>query len=212
MSHKLLSRLIVLSLVLALCLALVPGCTQSQPKQVLMILSDHSEDIDYMLTNEAGVMKDMLTKAGFKVVTASDSGQTLGSASTALKPDLKIADVKVADYAGLINPCMARDLSVNSSAETLALIKDAVAQGKVVAAQLGGVAELYQAGVLAGKQYAIIADASGLAPGAIYKGEGVVQDGKIITGGVCPYMAQTMGKTDTTAELTQKFIDVLKLQ
>jgi hypothetical protein len=107
MSHKLLHRLIVLSIVLALCLGLVPGCAQSQPKQVLMILSENSENIDYMLTYEVGVMKDMLSKAGLKVVMASDSGQPLGSGKAALKPDLKIADVKVENFVGLIDPCLA---------------------------------------------------------------------------------------------------------
>ncbi len=169
--------------------------------------------MNYMLTNEVGVMKDMLTKAGFKVVTASDTGQMLGSGDAALKIDLKIADVKMADYVGLIDPCMARNFNIQTSAGTLALIKDAVAQGKVVAAQLGGVRDLYQAGVLAGKQYAYFEDGSaGYFKGAIYKGTRVVQDGKIITGGICPYMARDTGKKDTTDELTQKFIEALKAQ
>ena len=212
MSHKLLHRMIVLSMVLALCLVLVPGCAKSEPKQVLMILFEKSEDINYMLTNEAGVMKDMLTKAGFKVVAASDTGQLLGSGDTTFKPDLKIADVKVADYVGVIDPCMARSDGVATSPEALALIKDAVAQGKVVAAQLGGVFDLYQVGVLEGKQYAFVDDPSEYWTGSIYKGDGVVQDGKIITGGVCPFMARDTGKKDTTVELTQKFIAALKLQ
>jgi putative intracellular protease/amidase len=95
--------------------------------------------------------------------------------------------------------------------ETLAIIKDAAAQGKVIAAQLGGVSDLFYAGVLEGKQYANIEDVSAQYPGSIFKGDGVVQDGKIITGGICPFMARATGKTDTTAVLTQKFIDALKL-
>jgi putative intracellular protease/amidase len=212
MSHKLLQRVIVLSLVLALCLVLVPGCAKSEPKQVLMILPEQSADMEYMLTKEVGVMKDMLTKAGFTMVTASDSGQPLGSGNTTLKPDLKIADVKVEIYVGLIDPCLGRPNEYKTSAETLAIIKAAVAQGKVVAGQLGGVDDLYAAGVLDGKQYAYFDDVSDYLPNAIYKGQGVVQDGKIITGGVCPYMARQTAKKDTTAELTQKFIDALKLQ
>jgi putative intracellular protease/amidase len=103
-------------------------------------------------------------------------------------------------------------LDIATSPETLAIIKNAVAQGKVVAGQLGGTDDFYYAGVLEGKQYAYVEDVSAAFPGGIYKGDGVVQDGKIITGGVCPYMARMTGKTDTTAELTQKFIDALKLQ
>ncbi|HMD90020.1 MAG TPA: DJ-1/PfpI family protein [Anaerolineaceae bacterium] len=184
--------------------------TTTGPKQVLIILSEQSIDMDYMLTNEVGVMIDMLTKAGFKVVTASDSGQPLGTGNTTLKPDLKIADVKIKDYVGLIDPCMARTSA--TSIETLMIIKNAVAQGKVIAAQYGGVDDFYTAGVLKGKQYAYDEDNSVNYPDAIYKGEGVVQDGNIITGGICPYVAKTTGKPGTTAELIQKFIDALKLQ
>jgi putative intracellular protease/amidase len=206
-------KFLIFVLLLIMLLAACTPATLIPPKnQVLIILPEQSEDMDYMLTNEVGVMMDMLTKAGFKVVTASDSGQPLGSGNTALKPDLKIADVKVENYVGLIDPCLARPLEVASSPETLAIIKDAVAQGKVIAGQLGGVYEFYQAGVLKGKQYAYVEDNSSYFPDSIYKGEGIVQDGKIITGGVCPEMAKLTGKTDTTAELTQKFIDVLKLQ
>ncbi len=212
MSHIFFQRVLIFGLVLALLAVLVPGCAPAQPKQVLILIFETSDDMNYMLANEVGVMKDLLTKAGFKVVTASDTGQTLGSGDTTLKPDLKIADVKLADYVGLMDPCVARNFEVDTSPATLALIKDAAAQGKVVAAQFGGVIDLYNAGVLAGKQYAFFNDPSEDVKDALYQGTGVVQDGNIITGGVCPYMARESGEKDTTVELTQKFIDALKAQ
>jgi putative intracellular protease/amidase len=215
MSHKSLYRLFILCMILALLLALVPGCAQSKSKQVLLILDEQSGDMEYMLTKEVGVMVDMLTKAGFKVLTASDSGQQIVAGKTTLKPDMKITDVKVEDYAGLILPCMARLNDFDASPATLEVIKKAVAQEKLIAAQLGGVAALFQAGVMQGKQFTALEDAKDYYQGtssAIYKGEGVVQDGNIITGGICPYIAKEMGKKDTTVELTQKFIDALKLQ
>ena len=46
-------------------------------------------------------------------------------------------------------------------------------------------------------------------PGAIYKGNGVVQDGNIVTSGSCPFGAKMAGSKDGTPELTQKFIDLL---
>jgi hypothetical protein len=46
--------------------------------------------------------------------------------------------------------------------------------------------------------------------GAIYSGRDVVQDGNIITSGVCPYIKQMRGWPDGTAELTQKLIAELK--
>jgi putative intracellular protease/amidase len=190
------------------CAPLMP--TTSQPK-VLIMLSDFSDySVDYFLTNEVGVMVDMLSKAGFKVVTASDTGQLLGSKTT-LQPDMKIADVKVEEYVGFIIPCMSRPITQVYAPEDIAVIKKAVAQGKLVAAQMGGIYVLDKAGVLQGKQIAILEENNVDFPDAIYKGEGVVQDGNIITGGICPYMAMVTGKKDTTIDLTQKFIDTLKL-
>ena len=94
-------------------------------------------------------------------------------------------------------------------AEALEIAKKAVAQGKPVAAQVGGVALLGMAGVLEGRQFALFDELKSLVPGGIHKGQGVVQDGNIITSGICPYMAQGTGNPDGTAELTQKFIDAL---
>ncbi len=212
MSNKALFRIVVhAAWVLALLVTACTPAATSRSRQVLMILSETSRNMNFMLTNEVGVMKDMLTQAGFTVVTASDSGQRLGGMNKELKPDLKISDVKVADYVGVIIPCMAR-MQIDVSPEKQAFIKDAVAQGKVIAAQLGGIDDLYRSGVLNGKQIAYNIDSSVDLPKAIYKGDGVVQDGKIITGGVCPYIAEETGQMDTTAELTQKFIEVLNAQ
>ena len=65
-----------------------------------------------MLTKEVGVMVSMLEKAGYKVVVASASGQPITGGATTLKPDLKLADVKVDDYAGFMFPCMAVDMEL----------------------------------------------------------------------------------------------------
>jgi hypothetical protein len=43
----------------------------------------------------------------------------------------------------------------------------------------------------------------------VYSGDGVVQDGNIITSEICPYMAVAIGKPDGTTELTRKLIDAL---
>lgn len=44
----------------------------------------------------------------------------------------------------------------------------------------------------------------------IYRGNGVVQDGNIITSGICPMMAKLTGVQDGTARLTQKLIQEIK--
>ncbi len=46
--------------------------------------------------------------------------------------------------------------------------------------------------------------------GGIYSGDGVVQDGKIITSGVCPMLARNSGKQDGTVKLTETFIAAIR--
>ena len=69
--------------------------------------------MEFMLTKEVGVMIDMLEKAGYKVVVASASGQLITGRRH--KPEaglVKVADVKVDDYAGFVFPCMAVDMDL----------------------------------------------------------------------------------------------------
>jgi putative intracellular protease/amidase len=179
-----------------------------QRGKVLMIVNEgKSADLELMLTKEDGVMKDLLQKAGFEVVVSTASNQPLVAGSAKLKPDLKLSDVKVADYKGVIMPCMAT--SANSlPPEGSAIIKEAVAKKKPLAAQTGSVMLLAQAGVLTGKKYALAKQWPGI-EGAIYSGDGIVRDGKIITSGICPYMAK-QGRPDGTSKLTEALIAELK--
>jgi putative intracellular protease/amidase len=188
-----------------------PTATPVPPKKVLLLLAaETSLDMELMLTKEVGVMVSMIEKAGYKVVVASASGQPLVGRSTTLKPDLKLADVKVEDYAGFILPCLAPG-TPQVPPDGPEIVKKAVALGKPVAAQNLSVVTLMKAGVLSGKQFAFI---SGYGieksfPDGIYKGEGVVQDGNIVTSGMCPHMARAGRTPDGTPELTQKFIALL---
>jgi protease I len=182
-------------------------------KKILLILSsEKSEDMELMLTKEVGVMVSTLEKAGYKVVVASASGQPLVGGATTLKPDLKLADVKVEDYAGVIVPCLAPIPSeFKVPPDAAEIVKKAVAQGKPVAAQVAGVFTLASAGVLNGKQFAINPGYEKYIPnaGGIFKGAGVVQDGNLITSGTCPLMARAGTTPDGTTELTQKLIAAL---
>jgi len=49
-------------------------------------------------------MKDMLQKAGFQVVVATGTKQLLQAGNQKLQPDLKLSEVRVSDYRGLIMP------------------------------------------------------------------------------------------------------------
>lgn len=193
----------------ALLLLLLVSCASQQPKekgpQVLLILRERigSADNQYLVTNEVVVMKSMLEEAGFKVVIASASGRPFLRGDITLESDLKLADVKIADYVGFIIPCMSLGTSTVKP-EEVAIAKQIVAKGKPVAAQRKGVVILAEAGVLAGKRYSYESNPTPntLFDEAIYSGKGVVQDGNIITSAYCPYH----GSLDQTVELTQALI------
>ena len=194
--------------------------TQSIPQVLLIPREGLSTDLDLMLTEEVGVMKTMLEKAGFKVVVATTIGLPIKSCTTTLNPHLMLSAVKVDDYVGFIFPCMAVGLLPAPPVSPLAvsIVKQALSQGKPVAAQLGSAIILAEAGVLVGKRYAFFVDPLNPPPqyslpkderftGAIYSGMGVVQDGNIITSGVCPSTKRMAGlPADNTADLTNALI------
>jgi len=189
----------------ALTLLLLPFALAQQRGKVLMIVNEGtSEDLELMLTKEVGVMKNLLQKAGYQVVVATASGNPLAAGSAKVMPDLKLSQAKAADYAGFIMPCMATSASALPP-EGNAIVKEAVASNKPFAAQTGSVVLLFHAGVLAGKKYALAKGWAAL-EGAIYSGDGIVQDGNIITSGVCPRMAKMAGMKDGTARLTETLI------
>ena len=170
-----------------------------------------------MLSKEVAVMIELLQKAEFKIVVANVSGQPIEGVINKLKPDLKLSEVKVDEYAGVMLACMAVGFFPGPpvSPAAVSIVKQAVAKGKPVAAALGSVYILAEAGALKGKRYAFVDDPSNPKPpnqkdsrfeGAIYSGRGVVQDGMIITSGICPAMGGAMGMRDGTPELTRAFI------
>jgi putative intracellular protease/amidase len=200
----------VLACFLAGLSVFAPYAWAEQTRKVLLVVNEQkSADLELMLTEEVGVMKEVLSQAGFKVVAATVSGQPMVAGSTTFKPDLKLSEVKGADYAGFIMPCMAAEEDPTLLREVIPIIKAAVAEGKPVAAQLGSVIILAKAGVLSGKKYAFAKEEVESVPAlkdAIYSGDGIVQDGKIITSGVCPYMGKTKGLQDGTIALTKALI------
>ncbi len=200
------------------------GLTMKRLK-VLVIVKENSNDLELMLTKEVAVITDTLEQSGFEAVVASASGQPMVTAATTLTPDLKLKDVKVVDYAGIIIPCMAPRMAAPEVPKVAAIVKEAVAEGKPVAAQFSSILILAEAGVLSGKKYAYLtrrifrpsrqsaqeemaAEHSTLKD-AMYSGYGVVQDGKIITSAVCPLAAKRRGLQDGTTKLTKALITEL---
>jgi putative intracellular protease/amidase len=185
----------------------------AQTGKVLLIAKDgESADLDYILTHEVGVMTSMLEEAGFEVVVASPSGQSLAGEEHTLTPDLSLAEVSTGEFDGIIMPCMAMEEEAQVPALE-ALIKETVAAGKPVAAQLGSVVQLARAGVLDGKKFAYVEEWIPNVPelaGLDYGGPGVVEEGNVISSGVCPWAAQALDAEDTTTALTSAFIGRLK--
>jgi putative intracellular protease/amidase len=188
---------------------------QNTPKVLLFMRNaEKSGDLEYMLKKEVGVMKDTLEKSGYKVVVATLGGSSFSAGSTTVKADIRLADAKIADYAGFILPC----LSVPSypappeiSPEAITLVKNAVSAGKPVAAQTGSLWTLAKAGLLKGKKYAYaMEEKNPLFAEATFAGTGVVKDGLILTSGNCPYMALKMNVKDGTEQLALALVAAMK--
>jgi putative intracellular protease/amidase len=209
---------------IAVCFSLIPTkvVAQGRPKVLLIPREGYSADIEYMLWKEVWPMRLMLMRAGFQVVVATASGRPIISPGRDLQTDMRLDEVKVADYVGFIMPCMAVGGIPGPpvAPEAVAIVKQALAEGKPVAAQFGSIIILAQAGVLKGKKYAFFSDPLKPDPfrkhtdprfaDAIYSGRGVVQDENIITSGTCPFLARVFGAPDGTPKLTQTLIAELK--
>ena len=206
---------------------------QTASKVLLIPREGFSGDIDLMLSKEIGVMTSMLKEAGFEVVIATRSGSPIIGSSSTLKPDKRLDQVNLSDYAGVALACMAVGGIPGPpiAPETITIVQQAVAVGKPVTAQMGSVVILAHAGVLKGKKYTYPSDPTKFDPAkpsgavaaldpkfndAIYSGKGVIQDGVIITSGVCPYIEKAAkergmeGFVDGTPELTRMLITSLK--
>jgi putative intracellular protease/amidase len=188
---------------------------QNAPEVLLFMRNaQSSDDLEYMLKKEVGVMKDTLEKSGYKVVIATLDGKSFTAGSTTVKADIKLAQAKVANYAGFILPCLAvpsYPAPPEVSPEAIALVNEAISAGKPVAAQTGSLWTLAKAGLLKGKKYAYaFEEKSPLFAGATFAGTGVVRDGLAITSGFCPYMALKMKTNDGTEQLALALVAAMK--
>jgi putative intracellular protease/amidase len=184
--------------------------------KVLMFLRDgESYDLDLMLKMEVGTMTMLLKKAGFQVDVASSSGQPLAGPHEKIEKVMRLSEMKLDDYMGIIIPCLnIRKGTVTP--EAVEVVKKALADGKPVAAAMSAITILAGADLLKGKKYAFIDDPlKRQSPDlrfadAIYSGRAPVQDGKIITSGGCPASERYLGVQNRTLELTQMFIAAIK--
>jgi putative intracellular protease/amidase len=193
---------------------------QGRSKVLMIPREGYSADLDLMIKMEIGVMRVLLKNAGLDVDIATTTGLSI------LGPNEKVTDIKwlrninIDDYAGVIIACMAMGGGSNPppavSPEVIAIVKRALSKGKPVAANGHAPTILAEAGVLEGKKYSYSRDP--LNPpattpftlpafkGAIYSGTGLVQDGLIITSGVCANIEKATGMENGTVKLTNAFI------
>ena len=196
----------------AMLLTMLLACASETPK-VLLFMRGGSADLEFMFKNEVMVMKDRIEQSGFRVVVATSDGADFSAGSMTVKADIKLAEAKVADYAGFILPCMmvASYPEPEISQEAISLVQGAVASGKPVAAQTGSLWTLAKAGILKGKKYAYaFEEKHPYFEGAIFGGTGVVSDGLIITSGLCPHMARTLETEDGTGKLALALVEAMK--
>jgi len=191
---------------------------QSGPKVLMIPREGYSIDLDLMIKMEVGVMTILLKRAGFEVDVATTSGFPILGPTQKIEKVLRLSEINLNDYAGIIMPCMAVGEFPGPPVAPLAMeaAKKCLADGKPVAAAANSATILAEAGLLKGKKYAYVRDPLKMTKtqtrtdprfeGAIYSGTGVVQDGKIITSGICPNLERFSGMQNGTVELTNKFI------
>jgi putative intracellular protease/amidase len=194
---------------------------QSAKKVIMIPREGYSQDLDLMLKMEVGVMNVLLKRAGFQVDIATPSGQAIKGSTEKIDKLMRVVDVKLDTYMGVIMPCMAVGAFPGPPVcqNTLAIVKKALADGKPVAASTWSTIILAEGGLLKGKKYAAGRDplkADANFPftdlryeGGIYSGPGVVQDGKMFTSGACPWLERAFGLQSGTVELTQAFIKAI---
>ena len=155
----------------------------------------------------------MLKKSGFEVTVITLSGEAIITDTVRIITDLKLSQVNIADYSGFIFPCMAPpwDKIYEPNTEVVEFIRKVSQTGKPMAAQTLSVTDFAKAGVLKGRKYAFTIDPNPEEypefTGCIYSGEGVIQDGNIITSGTCPWKTREYGKPDGTTKLTRLLIE-----
>jgi hypothetical protein len=76
-------------------------------KRVLMFLREgDSYDLDFMLKMEVGVMTKLLKEAGFQLDVATYSGQPVAGPTEKIEKVMKLSEIKLGDYMGIIIPCL----------------------------------------------------------------------------------------------------------
>lgn len=160
-------------------------------KKILMIIA-HKDFRD----EELLIPKKMFEENGYKVVIASSSLEIAeGMLGAKVKPDILIEDVKVNEYKAIVFVGGVGAKEYFHNADALKIVKEAVKEKKVLGAICLAPRILAEAGVLKGKKATVWHSESKFleTKGAIYTGNPVEVDGKIVTG-AGPFAAKEFAK------------------
>ena len=128
--------------------------------------------------------KEVLEKAGIKVVTASTRlGTAKGKFGAPAKVDILIKDVKAADYDAVLFIGGPGCYQFHDDLTAHNIVKDTIKSGKVLGGICAAVTTLARAGVLKGKTVTSFPGerANLIAEGAHHTGKGLEVDGKVLT-------------------------------
>jgi putative intracellular protease/amidase len=165
-------------------------------RQILMIAREVSEDMEFMIKNEVQPMLNQIREGGYSIIIATESGKELTAHAQRLVPDLRLDDVKIADYCGVIVPCMMVGYLKDSVPKAaVELIKQAYEADLPIAAQNSNEL-LTPAGLTKAKKVAYSA--------------GVVVDGNLITSWNCPATALDNKKPIDTEKLVAEFLNAVE--
>lgn len=187
---------LVPTLVLALCLAALPGpaAAQAQGKKALLIVAkENFEQTEYARTREA------LEGAGVAVTVASTKTGTLkGNKSKRIQSDLELANAAAADYDAVVVIGGGGVMDIWKNEDAHRVLREAAAGGKILGGICAGPGVLAYAGVLDGKR-ATAHPRSGVRElmerrGGTYTGAKVEIDGKLVTANG-PDAAEAFGQT-----------------
>jgi len=153
--------------------------TALQGAKILMIVAHQNfRDEEYQRPRQ------LLEAQGATVVVASSSMEPArGMLGLEIRPNLLLKDVAVQDYAAIVYVGGTGASQYWDDPMAHAIARQAIEQGKVLAAICLAPATLARAGVLQGKRATVFASARGEleAGGAVYTGQLVERDGLIIT-------------------------------
>ncbi|MEK7850253.1 MAG: DJ-1/PfpI family protein, partial [Deltaproteobacteria bacterium] len=136
---------------------------------------------------EYQVPKEVLTKAGIKVITASTTtGEAVGKLGLKVKPDILVNQIDTDKLEALIFIGGGGASQYFNDSLTHKLAKEAAEKGKIYGAICIAPTILANAGLLKGKKATVFPSPDGIEAlkkgGAVYTGGDVEIDGKLITG------------------------------